>query len=337
MKILLRRIVLLVMCFVCWGNAGIVYAADRPNIRSVQARNAVGTWHQDSIGWWFEYSGGGYPTDTWEQINNYWYYFNSDGYMLVGWQQLSGEWYYLETSTTASIPQGAMVTGWKTINGVKYFFADDGRMIIEQPTATKNLTVKGYIDELFADQYGASYAGTLLGKIQTPYKYVWNFSFSTSYTEQDTLFPNVLCKNGVNSYCTEATDANCSNSVSKPYHHRNANKNLAYFKSTTPEYSADIKVALTMTPLCGWWDVHATGIYGVTLPNDSYTYITVLPSNSEIIRVRVIQHEIGHMFGLDDGVCSGDCVMNSGFNTIPLSANDIWCENCKEMFDRDAQ
>lgn len=76
------------MCFVCWGNAGIVYAADQPNIRSVQARNAVGTWHQDSIGWWFEYSGGGYPTDTWEQINNYWYYFNSDGYMLVGWQQL---------------------------------------------------------------------------------------------------------------------------------------------------------------------------------------------------------------------------------------------------------
>lgn len=26
------------------------------------------TWHENESGWWFEYSGGGYPGNTWEDI-----------------------------------------------------------------------------------------------------------------------------------------------------------------------------------------------------------------------------------------------------------------------------
>lgn len=47
-------------------------------------RNAVGTWHEDANGWWFEYSGGGNPSNTWEEIDNHWYYFNGSGYMVTG-------------------------------------------------------------------------------------------------------------------------------------------------------------------------------------------------------------------------------------------------------------
>lgn len=60
--------------------------------------NAEGTWHEDANGWWFEYSGGGYPSNTWEQVENYWYYFNESGYMITGWIQVKGKWYFCETS-----------------------------------------------------------------------------------------------------------------------------------------------------------------------------------------------------------------------------------------------
>lgn len=97
-----------------------------------RASNAQGTWHEDSNGWWFEYSGGGYPTNTWEYINNYWYYFNSDGYMLVGWQSINGYWYYLEVSSTGSVPQGAMRTGWLSLSGKEYYLEESTSATVPQ-------------------------------------------------------------------------------------------------------------------------------------------------------------------------------------------------------------
>ena len=120
----------------------------------------------------------------------------------------------------------------------------------------------------------------------------------------------------------------------------NPNKNLNYFKENIPEYSADIKVAFTSTPLCGVWSgSHATGILGVTFNLDSYTYITELPSSSQNVHVRIIQHEMSHMFGAHDGACTSNqsCVMKGSFDNRPLSISDIWCDNCKEDFSRNAQ
>ena len=90
------KITLLIGLILCIFNAEIVMAASNiPYALDFFNRsNAQGTWHQDSIGWWFEYSGGGYPTNTWEQINDNWYYFNEDGYMLVGWQEIDNEWFF---------------------------------------------------------------------------------------------------------------------------------------------------------------------------------------------------------------------------------------------------
>lgn len=61
---------------------------------------------------------------------------------MIYWVQASGNWYYMDA-------HGVMVSKvWLTIDGVKYYFAEDGRMIIEQPKTAKNFTVKGYIDTL---------------------------------------------------------------------------------------------------------------------------------------------------------------------------------------------
>lgn len=96
--------------------------------------NAEGQWQHNSTGWWWEYPDGTYPTNKWEQINNYWYYFNQDGYMWLGWLNLNSEWYYLNPGEISAIPQGAMATGWQSIysdnyeKDFDYFFGPSGDM-----------------------------------------------------------------------------------------------------------------------------------------------------------------------------------------------------------------
>ena len=96
------------------------------NEASISLLNAQGTWHEDKNGRWFEYSGGGYPSNTWEEIDNYWYYFNEDGYMVTGWIQVSGKWYFCETSDQGKTPHGSMITGWREVYAEWYFLETAG-------------------------------------------------------------------------------------------------------------------------------------------------------------------------------------------------------------------
>ena len=86
------------------------------------SNNGNGSWIQNQYGWWYRYYDGGYPSNTWEKINNTWYYFNRDGYMLNGWQQISSSWYYLGAN-------GAMTRGWQSVNGRWYYMNGDGVML----------------------------------------------------------------------------------------------------------------------------------------------------------------------------------------------------------------
>lgn len=131
-KMYLPICLLFVLCMFCVPR--IAFATERDQTKyysdivpgtNMRAVNAQGTWHNDQYGWWFEYSGGGYPQNTWEYINNYYYYFNGDGYMLHGWVSVNGFWYYLSETATGSIPEGAMLTGWVTVNGKEYYLEEN--------------------------------------------------------------------------------------------------------------------------------------------------------------------------------------------------------------------
>ncbi len=81
-----------------------------------------GTWKEDSTGWWFKLSAGGFVKNRWAKIGGKWYHFDKNGYMQTGWLKDGGKWYYLGKN-------GAMVTGWKKIDGVWYYFAGSGAMV----------------------------------------------------------------------------------------------------------------------------------------------------------------------------------------------------------------
>lgn len=55
------------------------------------------SWIKDSVGWWYRFADGTYPTNGWLQINSKWYCFGSTGYMLTGWIKAGdGNYYYCD-------------------------------------------------------------------------------------------------------------------------------------------------------------------------------------------------------------------------------------------------
>ena len=77
------------------------------------------SWIKDSVGWWYRYADGSYPTNGWLQINNQWYCFDSVGYMRTGWVQAGdGNYYYCD------LTNGNMVTNTWTPDG--YYVNESG-------------------------------------------------------------------------------------------------------------------------------------------------------------------------------------------------------------------
>lgn len=77
-------------------------------------------WCLDQHGWWYQYSGGGYPRDGFQLIDGKWYFFNSTGYMCTGWIQWQSKWYYCDAS-------GALWMNARTPDG--YYVGGDGARI----------------------------------------------------------------------------------------------------------------------------------------------------------------------------------------------------------------
>ena len=84
--------------------------------------NSSGQWITDSRGKWYQYYGGGYPANKWEQIRGKWYWFDKNGYVTTGWQSIWGLWYYMDSS-------GAMTTGWQYVGGRWYYMNSSGAML----------------------------------------------------------------------------------------------------------------------------------------------------------------------------------------------------------------
>ena len=77
------------------------------------------SWIKDSVGWWYRYADGSYPTNGWLQINSQWYCFDSVGYMRTGWIQAGdGNYYYCD------LTNGNMVTNTWTPDG--YYVNESG-------------------------------------------------------------------------------------------------------------------------------------------------------------------------------------------------------------------
>ena len=103
--------------------------------------DAIGSWHGNETGWWFEDTSGWYPYGQWQKINGKWYYFDSTGYMCSNewrdgcWLSSSGAWEYEAIGYWKGNASGWWFedtsgwypySQWQKINGAWYWFDASG-------------------------------------------------------------------------------------------------------------------------------------------------------------------------------------------------------------------
>ena len=130
-----------------WNDDGtegaIELSLTAPAILRVKPAAPVGSWKQNSVGWWYDNGDGTYPRNEWKQIGGVWYYFKSDGYMAANewvggyWLNANGAWTYQAKGSWRSNDKGWWYedsTGWyprntwQKIDGQWYFFKANGYM-----------------------------------------------------------------------------------------------------------------------------------------------------------------------------------------------------------------
>ena len=75
-----------------------------------------GAWISDSVGWWYRYADGTYPTNGVAVIDGATYRFDARGYMRAGWVNEGGAWYFHHAS-------GVQATGW-VLDGLTWYYLD---------------------------------------------------------------------------------------------------------------------------------------------------------------------------------------------------------------------
>jgi len=220
------------------------------------------------------------------------------------------------------------------------------------PGESVNLvSVRVLLDNAYQSFYGAncvSQAESDLSYVELPFYSTWGIDMSYSYAYVSPTLQDG-CTQAYTAPCTSTcgTNGQCISTSYPSIHHKNYNKCLNSFSQGVSYAGYDLMLMLTAIPFCGYdtdegghyagyyTNAGYTGVVAVAQRYGKYTIATMLQPELTL-RFRTIQHELSHNFGCDDGVCSpGElCIMRGSFdNTSILYFTDIWCTNCKSMFN----
>lgn len=176
--------------------------------------------------------------------------------------------------------------------------------------------------------------------VHIPFLNTWSMRFMDSYTNINNL-PIDFCELSNDVRCTDSDcGSNCNNNLTDYIHHKNGIKNLYIIKNNISDEGYDLMLTIVSAAFCriNTNEEHVIGPLGVTNAiNGNYALVTAPPSMSTNIQVRIMQHEICHMFSCVDGGCTGPCIMNGGYDDVSLYTPNIWCSSCSEDFNPAAQ
>lgn len=270
----------------------------------------------------------------WYEINEYWYYFYSTaqyehtaGAMAMGWLNLDGYSYYLYQEQTGSNPQGSMATGWINIGGELFHFDEENGRLDTGEAITLGVNV--YTDSTFRDEFSSVMSvDEIFELVGIPFEKTWNLLFAVNEYQSSGL-PIDQCTQNAASDCVCVENADCSDSTDTQYHHKNSLKLVRLLKEKYPA-GYYLEVGLAGSPrLCCYNGKNHHYNYGITTEKQ-YTYCGA--NRSDITHtIRVIQHEMSHMFGCVDTPHDENkiCTMNGGYDNFPLYTENIWCSDCR--------
>ena len=174
---------------------------------------------------------------------------------------------------------------------------------------------------------------------QAEYAFIntWLIGFDISMAYVDPL-PIDACTASTYSLCDNSICGSlCTNSTVTQIHHKNAFKNQDYIRSYVSLSNYDLMITFVSADMCGIINgSHSTGyVRGVATRSGDYAIVSNYSAINQNMRVRIIQHEISHLFGCTDSACTEGypCIMNGGYDNLSLNIEDIWCPACKTRFN----
>lgn len=204
------------------------------------------------------------------------------------------------------------------------------------------VTVRCYTDAAYRELY-SNYLNTAqltMTYVTYPFYNKWSISF-TPYFYTSTYLPASSCPNGNGNPCTLATCGTvCNNTIgtSTNNHHKNMYRNFAAMKNAIST-DGPLVLFLSGDAFCSNYEgSHSTGILGLADTYGTYAFVENNTTRGMMLNVRVIQHELSHLYGCHDkksGSCATACIMSGGYdNTYTYNLSTIWCTACAASFDR---
>ena len=202
---------------------------------------------------------------------------------------------------------------------------------------TVNITA-GTTNSFYKVHTSTADIGNYIANAEKPFINRWNIDFNPSWVNLYGL-PEDKCSHW-NTLCDSSCGNTCANNDTTPNnHHKNWYYNFWYITKNMPYSGSAFRVVATCAANCymDGSNKHSGNILG--LGGSDLAFCKIDPARGPG-NIRIYQHEISHLYSTDDGSCSKGvlCIMSGGFdNNTTYDLPNIWCPNCSNRFDRNAQ
>ena len=231
------------------------------------------------------------------------------------------------------------------------FPASASNSAAESRLANSNFGVMLYYDDTYEENFSnaTSQVASEFAYAAQAFERKWDIIMDAA-TPQNLLISEInACTRSNTQYCSDSICGSpCSNHINGTTHHRNIGRVLRRTSSVYSMNGRHFMFILVGVPGCFVTD--ETGVHNNALGlaylnghgavGSSLTYYTA-DTTASVVRIRIIQHEMSHWFGVNDrdqvtDPCTGPCIMSGGFDTnTSLNAYNLWCSKCASDFDPD--
>jgi len=239
------------------------------------------------------------------------------------------------TVQNAHIHAGALVFLYDFVN---HGPANDEWYFVSANTNRRIVSVAVQRTASFRQHYGhnnqqQSYA--IMGAAQKPFYHRFGIEFRNWHYDINNMSPASSCSNYPNRLCNHAPESQCS-----MLHHTNGVRNTVGLSNILrPGYNirSGLTSGLYCTPHSDLPNTHRE-LRGAVLAPAGVGYTTFRHDRPFIAHIRVLQHEISHIFGVPDALrgqpCLQPCVMGGGLdNNARMNLPTVWCDFHESFFN----